>query len=77
MFAALYIFSCYSLLSFFCQLLQQFISNFLQPFTVTFNFLGWLISEALLLLTNIYNGNEFAYASVIEDPGEPLTILLS
>ncbi|CAB3256391.1 unnamed protein product [Arctia plantaginis] len=38
------------------------------PFTVTFNFLTWLISEALLLLTNVYNGNEFAYASVIEDP---------
>ncbi|CAH0695393.1 unnamed protein product [Spodoptera exigua] len=37
------------------------------PFSLAFNFFHWLVTEALLLLSNLYNPSEYAYAAVVDD----------
>ncbi|CAH1639873.1 unnamed protein product [Spodoptera littoralis] len=37
------------------------------PFSLAFNFFHWLVTEALLLLSNLYNPSDYAHAAVLDD----------
>ncbi|KAH9641729.1 hypothetical protein HF086_003855 [Spodoptera exigua] len=47
--------------------LELGIYDHVEPFSLAFNFFHWLVTEALLLLSNLYNPSEYAYAAVVDD----------